>query len=210
MHECDKPEFLKTLKGVHDFYRKDMTKFAGSTWWAAMQPYDLAAVLDALGRHAMNPDGGQFMPFPADVVRMLSGGTADAALQAWANVDRAVRQVGTYRDVGFDDALIHRVVYEMGGWIAFGQKSEDEWPFVAKEFVTRYRGYRMRSLVPDYPRVLTGIANAKNSERGAEQEPPVLIGNPEIAARVIAGGTATPLLQFTPASAVPVMALESN
>lgn len=208
MRDSDKPDFLVALKGVHDFYRQDLSKFAGSVWWSAMQPYDLAAVVDALGRHAMNPDGGQFMPKPADVVKMLSGSTADAALQAWANVDRAVRVIGTYRDVGFDDALIHRVVYEMGGWIEFGRKTEDEWPFVRNEFVTRYRGYRMRSMAPDYPRVLVGIANAANSEKGMTQEPPVLIGNPEVASRVVAGGAVTPLLQFTPATAV--MALESH
>lgn len=110
-----------------------------------MKPFDLAAVKDALNRHCVNPDNGQFMPKPADVVKLLQGSSQDGALVAWAKVDRAVRQVGTYSTVVFDDPIIHRVVQDMGGWVALGDKREKEWPFVAKEFENRYRGYPMRS-----------------------------------------------------------------
>ncbi len=57
---------------------------------------------------------------------MLGGSTQDAALAAWSKVDRAVREVGPYQSVAFDDALIHRVLFEMGGWIPLGSKTEDE------------------------------------------------------------------------------------
>jgi len=77
-------------------------------------------------RHLMNPDTGQFLPKPADIVRMLGGRTLDRALMAWAKVDKAVRQIGTYESVVFDDALIHRVLHEMGGWVGMGQKTENE------------------------------------------------------------------------------------
>lgn len=194
----DKPSFFALIADVYAFYKSDFSEFAGRVWWEAMLPYDFAAVADALNRHCVNPDSGQFLPKPADVVKMLSGSTQDAALVAWSKVDRAVREVGTYRSVVFDDPVIHRVVTDMGGWVPLGAKEEDEWPFVRNEFVNRYRGYRMRSETPDYLPVLIGIAEAANSKAGFAIDAPLLIGNAKTAKAVLAGGSNKPLLGVTP------------
>lgn len=128
---------------------------------------------------------------------MLGGTTQDAALVAWSKVERAVREVGPYPSVGFNNALIHRVLHEMGGWIALSTKTEEHWPFVRNEFVNRYRGYRMRSEMPDYPAVLMGRVEAHNTREGFCPQAPVLIGDPEQATQVMRGGTDKPLLGFT-------------
>ncbi|WP_050009352.1 DUF6475 domain-containing protein [Candidatus Glomeribacter gigasporarum] len=207
--------FQALIQGVYDFYGKDLSRFTLSLWWCAMRPYDLAAVTDALNRHCVNPDTGQFLPKPADVVRMLGGSTQDAALIAWAKVDQAVRGVGPYQSVVFEDALIHRVLAEMGGWIPLGSKTEDEWPFVRNEFVNRYRGYRMRSETPDYPPVLIGLFEAQNRQSGYSVQPPVLVGDVEAAKRVMHGGTHQPLIGFTrmqlaPPEAQPALRIETQ
>lgn len=190
----DRAAFAALMSGVYGFYGKDASDFSLNVWWQAMSPYDFEAVKDALNRHCVNPDSGQFLPKPADVVKMLSGSTQDAALVAWSKVDRAVREVGTYRSVVFDDAVIHRVVTDMGGWVHVGAKDEAEWPFVRNEFVNRYRGYRMRSEVPDYLPVLIGIAEAANSKAGFRSEAPTLVGDAKAAQSVLAGGSNKPLL----------------
>jgi hypothetical protein len=193
-----KQDFFNLIADVYAFYRQDFSKFAGGVWWQAMQPYDFEAVADALNRHCVNPDSGQFLPKPADIVKMLQGSTMDSALVAWAKVDRGVRSVGTYRSVVFDDPVIHRVVSEMGGWIQLGQKNEDEWPFVRNEFVNRYRGYRGRSQVPEYPPVLVGISEAQNSKNNlAHTEAPMLIGEKDQAAKVMRLGSKAPILPIT-------------
>ncbi|SMG00352.1 DUF6475 domain-containing protein [Burkholderia singularis] len=192
----DYEEFSNLIAGVFAFYKRDCSEFALGVWWTAMKPYDLAAVNDALGRHSVNPDSGQFMPLPADIVKMLGGSTQDAALVAWAKVDRAVRSCGTYNSVVFDDALIHRVIVEMGGWVLVGGKGEDEWPFVRNEFVNRYRGYKMRSESPEYLPVLIGIAEAQNNRTGHKSQPPVLIGDAHAAHQVMLGGLDKPMLGF--------------
>lgn len=194
-------EFREFLEGALAFWGQHVSEFTLTVWWQAMQPFDLDAVKDAIGRHAMNPESGGFAPKPSDVVRMLQGSTQDTALHAWAKVDKAVRQVGTYADVVFDDPIIHRVLHDMGGWIGLGQKTEDEWPFVAREFENRYRGYRMRSEVPEYPPVLLGIAGAHNRKGGHDVQPPMLVGNAEACRLVIMGGTEKPLIGFTQANA---------
>lgn len=190
----DFDEFREGIAGVYAFYGKDVSQFAADVWWNAMQPFDLPAVTLAFNRHLMNPDAGQFLPKPADIVRMLGGRTQDRALMAWAKVDRAVRSVGTYESVVFDDALIHRALHEMGGWVALGQKDNDEWPFVAKEFENRYRSYAARGETPDYPPVMIGIAQSYNEAKGLKAGMPRLIGNPAEAERVMRAGVTPDLV----------------
>lgn len=188
MKQNDFENFREILSAVGDMYGKPVSEFALSLWWGALKNYDLKAIREALSRHIQNPDNGQWMPKPADVIRMIGGTSTDSALIAWSKVDKAVREVGTYSDVVFDDPVIHRVVDEMGGWIGLGSKSENEWPFVAKEFETRYRGYASRQIIPEYRNVLTGITNAQNKRSGFPCYEPVLIGNPEKVKQVMQSG----------------------
>lgn len=195
MNVAEFEQFQEGVAGVYAFYGKEVSGFAMDVWWNAMGPYDLAAVRDAFNRHLMNPDSGQFLPKPADIVKMLGGRTEDRALVAWAKVDKAVRSVGNYSSVVFDDPLIHRCIAEMGGWIGLGQKTEDEWPFVGKEFQTRYRGYAMRGdAVRDYQPILIGISEAYNQQKGFKIDPPRLVGNMEKAKQVMLGGSDAPAI----------------
>lgn len=197
----DFEKFSEGVQGVYSFYGKEVSAFALDVWWSALKAYDLAAVIQAFNRHLMNPDTGQWLPKPADIVKMFGGRTQDKALQAWSKVDKAVRTVGPHQSVAFDDPVIHRVLQEMGGWIGFGQKSEDEWPFVAKEFENRYRSYAMRGEVPEYPPVLIGVAEAYNEQKGFKSAPPMLIGNPNQAQLVMENGSKTPMIGVTRADA---------
>lgn len=190
MRQPEKADFLTLIADVYAFYRQPFSTFSGSVWWEAMAPYDFAAVKVALSRHAINPDNGQFMPKPADVVRMLGGTSADAALSAWSKVERAVRSVGQYVSVVFDDPLIHRIVDDMGGWVKMNScLTERDFEFMAKEFHTRYRGFAMRSERPDYQPVLTGKAAANNQEQGfRHHQLPVTIGDQKKCLAVYEGG----------------------
>lgn len=177
MKPADAPDFKRTLAGVFALYAKDLSDIVLSIWWEAMRPFDFAAVKDALNRHAVNPDTGQFLPKPADIVRLIGGGTQDAALIAWAALERAVRQVGVYQSVAFDDPLIHRVAEDMGGWVQFGAQTDAEWPFVRNQFVTLYRGYRGRALPVEAPPYLAGLTEFHNAAGGFHVDPPVRIGS---------------------------------
>lgn len=207
MKPADFDQFVTMLTAVGDLYGKPPSEMAITLWWGALQQYDLAAVRQGFDRHVRNPDSGQFMPKPADIVKMLQGSTQDSAMVAWSKVDKGVRQVGTYSSVVFDDPIIHRVIHDMGGWVALGSKDENEWPFVAKEFQTRYRGYRVRNEIPEYPKQLIGIAESHNSREGHQSQPPVLIGSGEAAKRVLQGGTDKVLVGFERMSEGDMLAL---
>jgi hypothetical protein len=188
--------FTEALVSVYALYRVDLSPGVAAIWWNALKGYDLVAVQDAFGRHAVNPDTGQFVPKPADVVKMLGGSTLDTAMQAWTKLERGVMRVGPYATVAFDDALIHRVVEDMGGWVQFGGIDEDQWPFTQKEFENRYRGYRARSDTPPYPPKLIGITDGHNEKNGFRASDVVLIGQADKARRVLAGGSDAPRLGF--------------
>jgi len=197
MNQSDFGQFQALLSDIFAFYRQDYSGFAGRVWWQAMQPFDFKAVSEAFSKHCVNPDTGQYMPKPADVVKMLEGSTQDAGLVAWSKVDQAVRRVGPYSSVVFDDAIIHRVLTEMGGWLELCSKTDDDWPFLRNEFVNRYRGYKMRNEVPEHLPVMIGIAEAQNTKNGFKSHSPALLGNPEKAAQVMHSGSNKSLLQIT-------------
>lgn len=202
MRAADEAKFAALMTGIADYYDKVLSITAINLYWEGLKQYDYEAIEKALWTHTQNPDTGQFMPKIADVGKMLQGRTSDQAQVAWSKVDAGMRQIGTYSDVAFDDSIIHRIIADMGGWIALGAKKEDEWPFVAKEFENRYRGYKMRGEVPEYPRVLTGMANAHNAKEGFRLQPPMLIGDEVKARRVMAGGTAGTLIGMKQAGEV--------
>ncbi len=200
MIEQDFDEFSRLLNTLSEYFRKPMSPGVMGIYWQGLRDLELTELRAALNAHVQNPDVGQFMPTIADIRRMVGGTTQDSALVAWSKVDRAVRVVGTYADVIFDDPIIHRVIRDMGGWIAIGGKSEDEWPFVAKEFETRYRGFRMRGEVPPYEPVMIGIAGAQNRRLGMPVQQPRLIGDQSACQRVQIGGTDRPLLEIATAA----------
>lgn len=188
MQRDDAQDFRQVMSATYTLYGKDLSPTALSIWFEALKHYDLAAIRSALSSHVRNPDNGQFLPRPADVVRAIEGGSDDAALQAWSKVDRAIRRVGTYATVVFDDPLIHYCIASIGGWIKLGTLTEDDWKYQRQPFVTLYRGARMRGAA--YPSKLIGIAEAENGAR--HPAAPVLIGDPQKALTVLAGGSSGP------------------
>lgn len=196
MQATDKKRFATLLSGVAEYYGKELSPGVISLYWQGLEQYDIEAAEKAFWDHTQNPDNGQFMPKIADITRAMQGRTIDQAAVAWSKVDQAIRRIGTYQDVVFDDPIIHRVIADIGGWIWLGNQLETEWPFIAKNFENRYRGFKLQGAAPDYAPVMLGLANAHNSKEGFRNHPPVLIGNQAQAKAVLAGGTTAPLLEM--------------
>jgi len=198
MQQRDFDCFVDIIQAVSEQYGKRLSDSVLALYWQGLQDFELIAVRDALGRHLRNTDTGQFMPKIADIIKMLQGSSLDSALNAWAKVDRALRQVGPYETVVFDDPLIHRVLHDMGGWMMLGQKTDDEWPFVAREFEQRYRGFKSRNERFEYPAKLIGVSEAHNSKEGHKTAQPMLIGDATQAKAVmLAGANGGKLLGLT-------------
>ena len=196
MTPAEKDKFLDVLQGVHDFYGKDMSKFAVSVWAMACETFDVQQVSKALSAHLMDPERGQFMPKPADIVRQLQGTNTDRSLIAWGKVLDAMQRVGAYSSVCFDDGVIHASITDMGGWMQLCRSKTDDLPFLQKRFCDGYKAYATRGDVA-YPAVLLGEHEISNGAKGYRSAPPVLIGNPAKAEKVRLAGVNGPKTQIT-------------
>lgn len=142
---------------------------------------------------------GQFFPKPADIIRFLEGSAQTRALQAWSLVERAIREIGAYQSLAFEDCLIHAVIEEMGGWIKLCTVSLKELPFVSLEFQRRYQGFVIKA-PHRHPPYLCGIIEQDNAKGGYPLLPPLWVGDPKKVQTVIATGGRNPLLVQRPQS----------
>ncbi len=197
MLEKDLVKFSEIMTGLSEIYGKDMSSFMLDIYFQALNDFDIVSVERAFSAHVRNPDNGQFFPKPADIVKLISGTSRDAGYVAWTKVDKTVRMVGSWQSVVFDDPIIHSVISDMGGWILLGEKTEKEWVFVSKEFMERYQAHKSKQdSTGNYPQKLIGKHEADNSRGGFEIVPPVLIGNPTEAKKVLLGGSGKNRLQI--------------
>jgi hypothetical protein len=173
---------------MSEVYEMEFSKLLAEVWFKALADFQINEVSRAVFEHMKNPDTGGFKPKPADIIKALRGSTADQALLAWTSVDKAVRMVGDYKTVVFDDPIIHRVITDMGGWIGYGNITEKEWEFKGKEFMQRYRGYAARSDQPKHAAKLIGVHDSYNGLHGFEiTGSPVLIGDKGRAEMILGG-----------------------
>lgn len=193
MRNEDREALTAMLAKVMSVYGKQITTGFVDVFFDALANYDLESVRRGLSAHVQNPDSGQFPPKPADIVRLIDGTSADQGMQAWSRLDKAVRRVGPYQSVVFDDPIIHRVLDDMGGWIKLCNVGrEEDYKFQGLEFARRYRAYVIAGGVgSEYPRHLIGITEAENRNGGFVNclPPPVLIGNQAVCLEVLKAGT---------------------
>lgn len=189
MIEEDRRPFSEMIGATYDFYKRDITPPILELWWESLAGFDLAAIRGALSRHFRNPDAGQFIPKPADVIRELGGTTADASMLAWALVVRTLARIGSYESVTFDDPITNRVLHDLGGWSWLGTNLTDkEAPFMEKRFRDAYRAWRHRGLVgTELVQRLPGIFEMHNGFKGYKITPPKLIGHPSRAGLIARG-----------------------
>ncbi|MFA6271029.1 MAG: DUF6475 domain-containing protein [Candidatus Paceibacterota bacterium] len=206
MKQSEFDDFVDVMQLVSEQYGKKPSDGLISLYWQGLKGYEFNAVREAIGKHLANTDTGMFMPKIADIIRMMQGTSLDSALSAWAKVDKAIRRVGPYESVVFDDAIIHKVLHDMGGWLSLGTKTDDEWPFVAKEFENRYRGFKSRNEQIEYPAKLIGLYEAHNAEKNKRVAPPMLIGDQTKAMEVLRlGSSGGALLGFSRMNDVPLV-----
>ena len=192
----EKRRFAALITGLSDYYKSEVSRAVLGIYWEGLRHYSYEAIEKACWAHTQLPDeAGRWMPRNSDIIKMIEGNTVDQAAQAWSKVDTAIRVRGTWDDVIFDDAIIHRVIADMGGWVQLGSHNDEKWPFIGKEFQTRYRSFRSRGVaVTDYPARLTGMANAHNASNHQPLLPPVLYGDAEKARSVFKRGSGANLV----------------
>jgi hypothetical protein len=210
MLQIDKPELARLVTDVLAYYGKPVSEFTLSVWWQACQPFTLEQVRKGLTAHATNPDGGQFAPKVADLVRILSGTHTDRAALAWGKVHEAMSAVGAYQDVIFDDAAIHAAVEDCGGWPKMCRTEMKELSYLQHRFCESHKAYTGRGTF-GYPRRLSGdrSPDSEYERKGLPPPRPAIVGDRERARLVNEGGGAgKALISFQPLTPVGNMVLK--
>lgn len=185
----DYPQFVTLWTQICELYGKPPSDGVLDLIFNALKRFELDAIKQALTAHVNDTKHGDFVPKPADIVRQIEGADDVRALVAWTQVDRAIRGVGHWQTVVFDDPRIMVVIEEMGGWMGLCEILEKEVPFKKNEFVKRYQSYISRP--PEtFPSKLIGQAEAHNAGEYDEHVPePCLIGDPQKCLAVMKQGS---------------------
>lgn len=194
MDNRHRAEFADVMQAMAVVYDKTIAPPLLEIYWRVLQHYTLEEVKFALTTHLSNPDTGQFMPKPADVVKYLEGNTKTQAMRAWEKVAGAFSAVpgGTYSTVCFDDPLINKTIEDMGGWPAMGRIGEDELPFKIAEFERRYQSYVLKAPAR-YPQKLFGVLDNENIQNGFTAQEVQFVGDQQKARIVFQQGDAARL-----------------
>lgn len=196
MQREDFKRFSMALTAMSELYGKSISEGAQLLWWRCLERFDIEQVEKAFAEAVQNPEGGQFMPKPADLIKSMQGTQTDRSLIAWGKVLDAMQRVGAYSSVCFDDPAIHAAVEDMGGWPKMCRSTHDELPHVQRVFCQTYRAYAARGDFT-YPARLVGVHEAGNALAGQQTQPPTLIGNPDRAKQIASGGSMLPKTQIT-------------
>jgi len=134
---------VMALAGIYSFYDRELSEFAAEVWAESLRGFDPVAVRAAFQRHLRDPERGQFLPKPTDIIRHLAGDPNDRALVAWGQV------IGSFRGGSRpEDPIVTEAIDAMGGWSAIGQSRESENGWLQKRFVELYRTYARRAEMP--------------------------------------------------------------
>lgn len=176
MTDDDKTAFAHLLVTTANQYHRSFSLTSLDIYWHCLKDYTLVEIQTALSAHFKHTGLGRFMPQPSDILRQLRGDDQTQALLAWTKVKDAIRSVGSYQSLVFDDALIHAVIRDMDGWIALCQKTEKELTFAGHEFQKRYNGYGSRPPA-QYPTHLIGCFEHQNQMHQQTIASPLLFGD---------------------------------
>ena len=97
-------------------------------------------------------------PTPAEIREAVRGKAEDLAVIAVDKIQNALRGVGGYESVCFDDPVIHLIIQNYGGWAKLSDIIQDEWKWIRKEFEKHYKVYAGRGTpLTAIPERLAGI-----------------------------------------------------
>jgi hypothetical protein len=189
MRPTDKKAFSLLIAGVYAYHRQTCSDALIAMYWRGCQRWDIEQVTQAVDQLTHDPEAGKFPPKIGDLTRALEGTHADRAALAWGKVHEAIGAIGAYQDVVFDDAAIHAVLEDLGGWPKVCRTEGKEMGFLQHRFCEAHRAYTGRPTFA-YPRRLMGDRSPDHEwEKKALKPPrPSLVGDPMRCREVYKGG----------------------
>lgn len=193
MTRQDAPRFVSSLTAMGALYEKHPESTVIEIYFRALEKFTIDEVEKGISKACSTC---KFFPKPVELIDCITGGTgnlADKAMVEACRVLEAIKGIGTYTTVCFDDAVTQAViVQQFGGWAKFGDMLVENEKWFIKDFCSGYQAFA-RQNVRHYG-ALPGISMGQNALAGRERdEKPVYIGDVEKAKAIHAQGKLTEL-----------------
>ena len=154
--------FQEQMMLIGEVHGRQISQPLLDLYWKVLEPFPDEQCEIAFKRVLLD---GRFFPKPVDFLEVLQGKKENQATEAWLKVLNAVKRVGTYQSVSFDDKAIHSVIDVMGGWEQLcTMKTEDE-KWKEKEFEKLYSVITSRPS-DNHPQYLPGTVEMSNAVTG--------------------------------------------
>lgn len=150
-------EYMTALSEIHG---KELSALLNSLYWKTLEPFADVECEAAFKELIFT---SKYFPKPADFIEILRGKKEDQAAKAWIKVIEAVRKIGNYQSVKFNDPIIHSVFAFWGGWGVTADWKESELKWKQKEFE---RLYTIMASGKKHPEYLPGYCEIKNTADG--------------------------------------------
>lgn len=112
-----------------------------------------------------------------EIREAIIGDNQDKSIIAWEKLINAIRAIGGYRSVIFDDPAISAIVELQGGWEKVCNMTSEEMKWFGKDFIKMYPAFIKRDLPV---KALSGIHEKDSALKGiASTSKPVMIGTTE-------------------------------
>ena len=107
----------------------------------------------------------RFFPKIADFIERLEGTKELQAIQAFEVLDYAVRTIGSYQNVLFQDTKVAHIVDTLSDWVKIGNMDDETYKFFRLEFIKTYK-----ALSGSFPKlILRGIVHGNNRSQPKEK-----------------------------------------
>lgn len=168
----DEREFRDLIAGLFSVFAKDFDEVLFGAWWTALEDLPLERVAHGIKRALREC---KWMPAAAEI-RSLAGCLTmeERATLAFQSAKEAVKRVGPYSSVTFDDPVVNATIRLVGGWTDFCDASESGEldRYVRPRFLKAYITLANRGIRPSEGAYLVGIHESNNRRDGYPVEGP--------------------------------------
>lgn len=178
--------YLNAFLSAWQLHKNDEPKeFLIEAYYKTLGKYPIEEIERAFG-YAMSDL--KWFPKPVELRHFIEHGPGDIEDVAMVEADKvvnAIKEVGYYNSVAFDNPVTMAVIAKgWGGWMKLCEMREDDIKWFRKDFVRVYKAYANQG-VKQYGH-LVGYHENHNLERWPEMVPPTrLIGDVKKAQKVL-------------------------
>lgn len=188
MKQEDKARFASALAGMGEVFDREIKVAVAEIYFRALEKFTIDEVEAGISKACSSL---RFFPKPVEIIEAIAGGSQGLEDRAYVEATKAleaVKRIGTYSSVVFDDPVTQAVIMQhFGGWQMLSEMRVEDEKWFLKDFAKSYASFS-RSGIKHFGS-LPGLSSAQNALRGATwQEKPTHVGDREKARFVLSGG----------------------